>query len=200
MSDKAGSNPVELGDGRRKHVTIVSDGGDQITYSDSYLRHSETAFIISSDESFPPDETTRYTKDEIHRIEIDQHHSRCFITTAVATDKESLRILRDFRDDVFANSLLGEALIAVYEGTSPPIAETLGDRPQARTTRIVRWLVYRCARLARYRAGASSPFGRFALSVFLTVLYLIGVTVASFGHLMIHLQARRRLRNETTAS
>lgn len=191
MGDETGLEPVELGDGRQKHVTIISSAGDQMTHNDSYLRHSTTEFIVSPDDSFSPDKTTRYAKSEIARIEISQHHSRCFITTAVVDEQAALEMLRNFRDDALTASVFGQALVRVYERLSPPIAETLAHHPHARTTQVVRWLVHRCAQLAHLRITISSSIARYILSISLTVLYLLGVTIALLGHCAIQLQAEK---------
>jgi hypothetical protein len=192
MTNETEPEPVELGDGRQKHIAILSSTGDRITHDNSYLRHSTTEFIVSPDDSFSPAKTTRYTKSEISRIEISQHHSRCFITTAVADEQAALQVLRDFRDDALTASLPGQALIRVYETLSPPIAETLARHPHAQTTQAVRWLVHRCAQLARQRTTTSSPVGRCSLSILLTMLYLVGVIIALLGHFAIQLRTRRK--------
>ena len=185
MRDSTDTDLTELGDGLKKHVTIFTETGERIAHDSSYLRHSKDEFIVSSDESFTASETIRYSKPDIKRIEIDQHHSRCFITTAVAEQEAPLQTLRDFRDDVLATSIVGCFLIAVYESVSPSIAETLSRNQNARTTKTVRWLVLRCARLADYRTDCSSTLGKGAISAFLVVLYVIGVFTAFLGHLRI---------------
>ena len=188
MSNESNSDPIELGDGRQKRVSIVTTDGEEITHNECYLRHSNSAFVVSSDNSFTSEHTTRYTKDEIFRIEIDQHHSRCFITTAVANDDETLQTLRDFRDDVFQESVPGRLLVRVYEAVSPSIAATLAQQPQSRTTSIVRRFVQCCASIARYRATKSSASVRFVLSFSLTILYIFGIALGFAGHLMKYIQ------------
>lgn len=106
MRDDTETETVELGDGLQKHITILTEAGERITHDSSYLRHSKMEFFVSSDESFAVSETTRYSKPEIKRIEIDQHYSRCFITTVVADKEETLQTLRDFRDDTLTTSVL----------------------------------------------------------------------------------------------
>jgi hypothetical protein len=191
MSDGTETEAVELGDERQKHITILTTVGEQITYRNSYLRHSTTEFIISSSESFHSNETSRYSKTEIDRIEIDQHHSRCFITTAVANEGTALQVLRDFRDNALTTSPLGRFLLVVYETVSPPIAETFTHYPDTRTTLVVRWLVLQCAQIANRRATTSSALGRLGLSALLVILYTVGVIIALFGHLIIQFQAWR---------
>lgn len=183
MSEDPGSEPVELGDGRQKHITLVQSDGERIEYEASYLRHSTDEFIVSSDESFPESEMTRYPKREIDRIDVDQHHSRCFITTTVADDPTALQPLRGFRDRALTRSSLGRSLVGLYETVSPPIAETLARYPNARVTQAVGTLVRCCARIADRRAVASSSTGRGFLSLLLVGLYLLGVGVGAGGHL-----------------
>jgi hypothetical protein len=186
MTDETETEPVKLGDGRQKHITILTNDEERISHENSYLRHSSKEFIISSDESFPSTETTEYSKPEIARIEIDQHHSRCFITTAVANEETTLQRLRDFRDNALATSFFGRLLILVYETVSPPIARTLNQYPDARTTEVVRKLVLQCGQIANRRNTSPSAFGRFGYSAILTLLYILGVAIASLGHLIIH--------------
>ena len=191
MSNESKSDQTELGDGREKRVSIVTTDGEEITHNECYLRHSNSAFVVSSDDSFASEQTTRYTKDEIFRIEVDQHHSRCFITTAVANEDETLQTLRDFRDDVFRGSVSGRLLIQMYETVSPSIAATLAQHPQSRTTSIVRGFVRCCANIARYRATRSSVSIRFVLSLSLTILYILGIALGFTGHIAKYIQAEK---------
>jgi hypothetical protein len=183
---------VELGDSRKKCVTIVTGTGERVDHQNIYLRHSTAAFIISSDDSFPESDTSRYSKDEIARVEVSQHHTRCFITTATIGEGAELNLLREFRDDTLTRSVPGRALIALYEMVSPPIARTLATHPNAQTSRTVRWLVIYCTKLARHRSAMASPSKRFTLSVLLTVVYIVGVCLAAIGHLGIRLREWNR--------
>lgn len=184
-ADDADDNEeTPVGDGRQKHVTLVRASGERIEHGDVFLKHSSTGFLVSPDPEFPDEETTRYAKAEFVRAEISQHHSACFITTATAGGAE-LDALRDFRDDVLARSLPGRALVRVYDAVSPPVARTLSRRPGAATTRGVRWLVERCAGLARRQAETDASVRSAALSAVLVVLYVVGVWWAVLGHLAI---------------
>lgn len=185
MSEDADSDSesVELGDGRQKYITLVQSDGERIEYKASYLRHSTDEFIVSSDASFPEPKTTRYSKSDIDRIDVNQHHSRCFITTAVADDRTVLQPLRKFRDRVLTRSPLGRPFVRLYERVSPPIAETLARHPNASVTRIVETIVRCCAKIADRRAVASSLTGRASLSVLLVGLYLLGVGIGASGYL-----------------
>jgi hypothetical protein len=187
MSDEPteGVEETAVGDGRLKHVTVTASDGERIDHGETYLKHADNAFIVSSESEFPDSETTRYPKNELRRVEITQHHSMCFITTAVAGDDATLSPLRGFRDETLSTTLPGRALVAVYESVSPPIAGTLSRHPDARSTRFVRWLVVWCAGLARRQAASDSPGIRTIYSIVLLLLYVFGVGCAACGHLSI---------------
>jgi hypothetical protein len=189
MSDEPTEETEEtaVGDNRLKHVTVTAYDGERIDHGETYLKHADNAFIVSSESEFPDSETTRYAKDELRRVEITQHHSMCFITTAVAGDDATLSPLRGFRDGTLSATLPGRALVAIYESISPPIAYTLSRHPDARSTRFVRWLVVWCAGLARRQAASDSPGGRTVYSIVLLLLYVFGVGCAACGHLSIRL-------------
>ncbi|QGX96431.1 hypothetical protein EI982_17415 [Haloplanus rallus] len=179
-----------VGDGREKHLLVVTAAGKQFDHEKVFLRHTETEYLVCADPDFPPAETTRYRKSDLHRAEITQHHSNCFITTATAGEGPTLDSLRGFRADVMAPTRSGRALLRVYEAVSPPIAATLARHPDAGPTRAVRWLVDACGSLAdrRDRTGA---VGRALLSVVLIALYVVGVVVAAAGH--VWLRGRERV-------
>ncbi|MFC6988987.1 CFI-box-CTERM domain-containing protein [Haloplanus sp. GCM10025708] len=176
--------PVEVGDGREKHVTVVTEAGTEVTHGDVYLRHSEEGFAVSPEAEFPAAETTRYRKANLERVEVTQHHAACFITTATAGDGPTLDALRGFRDGVMTASRPGRALLWVYDAVSPPIAATLARHPDARSTRLVRWLVERCGAVAR-RREESGATGRTLRSLSLTALYVVGVCLAAAAHLWL---------------
>lgn len=180
-----------VGDGREKHVTVVTRSDERFEHGDVYLRHATDAFLVSADETFSPAETERYPKADLRRVEITQHHSACFITTATAGEGETLDALRTFRDDALAATAAGRALVRFYEAVSPPIAATLARHPRSRTARAVRWLVERCGTLSRVRSGSASPAVRFVLSVALTLSYVVGMVVALVGHAVIRARERR---------
>jgi hypothetical protein len=182
--------PVEVGDGRKKHVTVVTVDGDQIEHGDVYLRHSRDEFVVSDDSEFEEEDVIRYAKDDLRRFEVTQHHSTCFITTATTGPGDTLRTLRGFRDDTLRSSTTGRALVGLYEAVSPPIAATLARHPDARTTRFVRALVEVCAGLARRRDSADAPVSRVALAALLVGLYVAGVAGAALGHLAIRARER----------
>lgn len=174
-----------VGDPRKKHVTVVRASGERREHGDVYLRHATDAFLVSPDPSFPEAETTWYRKEDLSRVEIKQHHAACFVTTATAGEGPTLDALRGFRNDVLARSAPGRALVRLYYAVSPPVARTLSRYPDARTTRVVRGLVTRCADVARHRDARDSPAERTALSTLLTLLYVVGLAVALVGHLAI---------------
>ena len=184
------SGPTAVGDGRQKHVSVHTRTDEHHDHGNVYLKHSSVAFFVSADVSFPDGETTQYAKGDLTRVEITQHHSMCFITTATAGDGPALDALREFRDDALVRSGPGRALVGTYYAVSPPIAATLSRHPEAATTRLVRWLVGRCGALARRRTNAP-PAVRAALTGLLVVLYVIGVGCAALGHLAITLRERR---------
>jgi|GEM_PF-2777143 len=171
-----------VGDGREKHITVVTKGGKEFDHGEVYVRHTETEYLVSPDGEFPPDETTRYQKSNLDRVEISQHHSNCFITTAAAGEGPTLDSLRGFRADVMRPTRSGRALLRVYEAISPPIAATLDRYPDTTTTRLVRRLVDRCGALADRRRAATGAAERAALSVALICLYVVGVGFAALGH------------------
>lgn len=179
----AQSDPsVAVGDGRRKYIEVETTDGERHEHGDAYLRQAEEVYFVSSSASFDDEETVAYRKDELRRVTVEQHHSSCFITTAVAGEERTLADLRRFRDEALCPSLVGRPLVTLYERLSPPIADTIADRPDSVTSRVVRSLVRRCATLARWRETASPPV-RVGLSILLVVLYVVGVTLAAGGHL-----------------
>jgi hypothetical protein len=173
---------VGVGDGREKHVAVVTAGGKEIDHDEVFLRHTETEYLVCSDPDFPRSETTRHRKENIDRVKITQHHSNCFITTAAAGEGPTLDSLRGFRADVMRPTRSGRALLRVYEAISPPIAATLDRHPESRTTRLVRHLVDHCGALAERRRTAVADAERAALSVALIGLYVVGVAIAALGH------------------
>ncbi|WP_254535134.1 CFI-box-CTERM domain-containing protein [Halomarina litorea] len=178
-----------VGDGRKKHLTVVTSDGRRHEHGEVYLKHSVDAFVVSPDFEFPDDDSHRYAKADLLRAEIKQHHSACFVTTAAAGEGPTLDALRGFRDGAMTPTATGRALVAVYERVSPPIATTIAEHPDSRTARTVQWLVERCATLAR-RREAQSGLARRALSVLLTLLYVVGVALALAGHLLIRVRER----------
>ena len=182
--------PVEVGDGRRKHVRLVTAGGEQVEHGDVFLRHSVSEFAVSESSSFEEGVTTRYRKADLARVEVTQHHPMCFITTAAAGEGPTLDALRGFRDDALAPSPAGRALLAVYDGVSPSVAATLVRHPDARTTRGVRRLVEFCGGLARRRESSDDPAVRTGLTLLLTALYAVGVAFAVAGACGIRLRGR----------
>ena len=170
-----------VGDGRQKYVEVETADGERHEHGDAYLRQSERVIFVSAEPGFPDDETVTYRKGELARVTVEQHHSACFITTAVAGEERTLAALRGFRDDALSPSPVGRPLVRVYETVSPPVADTLAARPDGVTARTVRWLVRRCARLARRRETAS-PLGSAGLSLLLVALYVVGVAVGVAGH------------------
>lgn len=181
------SAPVAVGDSREKHVSVVTRVGEYHEHGNVFLKHSSVAFFVSSDASFPDAETIRYPKEDLSRVEVIQHHSACFITTATAGEGTALDALRKFRDGSLSRSSSGRALVKVYYTVSPPIAATLSRHPDSRTTQLVRWLVHRCATLARWRNHASRATCTI-LTVLLVVLYILGIGCAAFGHIVIRLR------------
>lgn len=180
VADSEPPDETTVGDGRKKHVTIVHPSGEQTDHGDVYVKHSSRAFLVSPDADFPEDDTTRYEKADLLRTEISQHHAACFITTAAAGDEQTLDDLRGFRDRSMAKDPIGRALLALYETVSPPIARVLARHPTARTTELVRWLVERCAAVARRQRRASGRRAA-ALAVGLAGLYIGGVAVSIVG-------------------
>jgi subtilisin len=185
-----GSPPVAVGDGRQKHVHVLTRTGEHHEHGNVYLKHSSVAFIVSPDPSFPDDGTIRYEKATLSRVEVTQHHAACFITTAAADEGPALDALREFRDASLVRSSPGRALVAGYEAVSPPIAATLARHPEATTTRLVRRLVRQCGALARRRKHTSPPV-RAVLTTLLVALYVCGMGCAALGHLSIRLRERR---------
>lgn len=171
-----------VGDNRTKYVEVIDADGDRSEYGDVYVREDAETFYVSSDMSFTSTGTDVYEKADLARVKVEQHHSACFVTTAVAGEEETLAALRGFRDGTLRPSPVGRPLVAVYEAVSPPIADTLAARPDGRSARVVRALVRRCAALAHRREEAG-PIAAAALSVLLVTLYVVGVAVAAAGHL-----------------
>jgi hypothetical protein len=173
---------VGVGDGREKHLHVVTASGKEIDHDEVFVRHTETEYLVCADPDFPPSETTRYRKENIDRVKITQHHSNCFITTAAAGEGPTLDSLRGFRADVMRPTRSGRTLLRVYEAISPPIAATLDRHPEAASTRLVSRLVERCGALADRRRAARGAAERAALSVALIGLYVVGVGLAALAH------------------
>jgi hypothetical protein len=193
-NDDAEDRPLSelgVGDGREKHVHLVTESGTEIDHEEVHIRHTETEYLVSPDTEFSPAETTRYRKENIGRVKITQHHSNCFITTATAGEGPTLDSLRDFRADVMRPSPAGRALLRVYEATSPPIARTLDRHPEAAPTRLVRGLVDRCGSLADRRRAATGSGERAVLSLALVAMYAVGVCLGALAHGWLRARERR---------
>jgi hypothetical protein len=180
--DDRSLSDLGVGDGREKHLHVVTQSGKEIDHDEVFLRHTETEYVVSPDPEFPPAETTRYRKANLHRAEVTQHHSNCFITTAAAGEGPTLDSLRTFRGEVMTPTAGGRALLRTYDSISPPIAATLDRHPDAASTGAVRRLVDRCGSLADRRRAAESASGRAALSSLLISLYVVGVGLAALAH------------------
>jgi len=180
--DDTDLSEVGVGDGREKHLHVVTASGKEIDHDEVFVRHTEAEYLVCADPDFPPSETTRYRKANIDRVKITQHHSNCFITTAAAGEGPTLDSLRGFRADVMRPTRSGRTFLRVYEAISPPIAATLDRHPEAASTRLVRRLVERCGALADRRRTARGAARRAALSVALIGLYVVGVALAAFAH------------------
>ncbi|MBI3071217.1 MAG: hypothetical protein HYY84_03730 [Deltaproteobacteria bacterium] len=66
----------------------------------------------------------------------------CFIATAAfgRYDDPQVKVLRRYRDEVLAKSVVGRAFVALYYALSPPVADFIRDSDAARAaTRIVLW-------------------------------------------------------------
>lgn len=176
-----------VGDDREKHVTVITRSGKRIEHGDVHLRHADEAFLVSPEREFSAADTTRYSKSDLLRVEITQHHSACFITTATAGEGPTLAALRGFRNDALAHTPPGRALVGLYYAVSPPVAATLERHPDSRTACAVRRLVERCAGLARRRDTADAPVTRVMLSLSLVALYIVGLAVAVTGHTLIRM-------------
>ena len=181
-NDDRPPSEIGVGDGREKHLRVVTKSGKEIDHDEVYLRHTETEYLVSSDPEFPAAETTRYRKEDLLLATVTQHHSNCFITTATAGEGPTLDSLRDFRADVMAPTPVGCALLRAYEAISPPIAATLGRHPDATSTAVVRGLVDRCGSLADRRRTTELVITRTGLSVLLVALYVVGVGLAALAH------------------
>jgi hypothetical protein len=197
MSDDVGTTPGEeeipgVSDGREKHVTVRLESGERIEHGEVYLCHANDAFYVSAHATFPEDDRTRYPKSELLRVEVGQHHSACFVTTATAGEGPTLDALRGFRDDAMGRTAHGRALVGLYYAVSPPVAATLERHPHSRTAGAVRWLVERCGALARRREETNSSAERLALSTAVTLGYVVGLAAAIGGHAGIRVR-------ETTA-
>lgn len=185
-----GSGEFEgVGDGREKFVSVVTVDGERLEEGETYLRHADDAFIVSSDPSFDSRATRRLSKDELLEVEVNQHHSNCFVTTAVAGEGSTLDDLRKFRDTTLTATMPGRSLVRLYYAVSPPVAKTLERHPNAHTTRLVRVLVEQCASLAR-RRRAADPLSRRVFSLMLTALYVFGIFIAVGGHIIIMVRER----------
>lgn len=175
-----------VGDGREKHVTLVTRGGERHEQGDVYVRHATDAWLVSPERDFPPGVTDRFPKADLRKVEVTQHHAACFITTATVGSGTTLDSLRGFRDDALASNPAGRGLVGLYYAVSPPVAQTLERHPESRTAGTVRRLVRVCGDLADARAEADGAARRFALTTALTMLYAVGLVAAVAGHLGIN--------------
>lgn len=178
--------PGDVGDDREKFVRVTLVSGEQIEHGDVYFRYTDEEFIVAPSMDFEDEEMVRYHKGEAVRVEIIQHHAACFVTTAVAGESETLDTLRRFRDDVLGQTLSGRMLVGLYYAVSPPVADTLERHPESRTATAVRWFVNRCAGLVARRKRHSRL--RTPLSVLVTLLYVIGLLVATAGTVLIRVR------------
>lgn len=177
--------PEGVGDDREKHVTVYTVNGERTEHGSVYVRHATDAFLVSPDVDFPPDVTDRYPKSRLRRVEVTQHHSACFITTATTGEGATLDVLRRFRDDALGRTPVGRLLVSLYYAVSPPVAQSLSSHPDSRPTRTVRWLVDRCGDLARRREATDATLARLGLTLVLTLAYTVGLVVAVLGHLWL---------------
>lgn len=114
--------------------------------------------------------------------------SSCFMTTATAGHGPTLDSLRRFRDESMAATPIGRALIGLYHRVSPPVASTMELYPASRSAHITRSLVKYCGLLADRHADTDASSRQLALAVLLTLLYIVGLLIATAGHLQIRLR------------
>ena len=59
----------------------------------------------------------------------------CFIATAAygTPMADDIQVLREFRDEYLLNNPVGEALVDIYYGVSPPIAESITEHPNLKS-------------------------------------------------------------------
>lgn len=186
VDDPFAGLPGDVGDNREKFVRITLATGDEIEHSGVYYRYTAEEFIVAPTMEF--EDTTRYHKDETARVEILQHHSRCFITTATATRPQVTNQLERFRDNVLATTRVGRGLVRLYYGISPPIARTLTHAPHSTTAKLVRWLIERCSGLLNRRDRTGSYF-KSSYTILVVLLYLLGLVVAATGTLTIRVHS-----------
>lgn len=172
--------PGDVGDNRKKFVRVTLANGDQVEHGDIYVRYTDQEFILADSMDFTDEETTRYRKGEVVQVEVQQHHPKCFITTAVA-DAQTLNTLRGFRTDVMAGSRLGRPLLGIYDLVSPPIAQKIARNPDSTIAGAVRWFVAISAAVESERRR-SCCLSR-GLAVAVTLLYIVGLLVAVSGYL-----------------
>lgn len=95
-------------------------------------------------------------------IEFPKAKGGCFIATAACGESHPhVEALRVFRDRALRGSPVGDAVVRVYETLSPPLAQWIGRRPNAR--RLVRTLLIRpLAAMVEGRSpkGARKPSSR----------------------------------------
>lgn len=120
----------------------------------------------------------------------DDDDGGCFITTATAGESDTLDSLRRFRDESMAATAIGRALVGLYYRISPPIADTLERNPDSRTTEMTRSIVGQCARLSDEQAETESSPKSASLGLALTLLYVLGILIATVGHAAIGLSER----------
>ena len=106
----------------------------------------------------------------------------CYITTATASNNDTLHSLRRFRDESMGATPVGRGLVGLYYRISPPIAQTLERHPESRTAGAVRRLVEHCADLSNAQERTDSRVASALIGVALTQLYVVGILVGAGGH------------------
>jgi hypothetical protein len=188
--------PGDIGDDREKFMRVTLASGEEVEHGEVYYRYSAEEFIVAPSMEFEDEETTRYRKGEVVRVEVHQHNPACFLTTAVAGEGETLETLREFRDETLRLTVPGRVLVGLYYLVSPPVARTLAAHPDSRTAAAVRWFVDRCAGLLDRRER--SRRGQAPLSVLVVLLYVVGLVVATGGVALI--RARAAIPDRKTAA
>jgi hypothetical protein len=99
---------------------------------------------------------------------------------------KEIQILRDFRDGYLLTNPLGQALVDIYYGTSPPVAEFIAEHPSLKP-------VVRAGLLPAVAVSAlavnTAPVGR---------MVVIGLLVLIAGAVAIWATRRRRIDPQHT--
>jgi len=113
--------PLSFGTYRWVLQKVKTSYGNDIDISIEFRESEEDVFYLSSFDAH------LIEKEPIISSSTQKPKSGCFIATACYGDynSEEVLVLREFRDNVLLNSLVGKLFVRFYYFTSPPIAQII---------------------------------------------------------------------------